>query len=185
MLTATLYKFEIEFSDIDAGVYETLNLRVAQHPSEDEERLVVRVLARTLRHEEGLEFGRGLSTTEDAELWSRTPTGEIATWIEVGQPSADRLHRASKAAEQLIVVTHKSETALKKEWSVRRIHRAEDIQVLRLDPEMIARLAAGLERRTSWHVTIFDGQLTVTCGDDPIEGALEQVSLASVVSNAD
>ena len=185
MLTATLYKFEIEFADIDRGIYETLDLRVAQHPSEDGERLVVRVLARTLRHEEGLEFGRGLSTPEDAELWSRTDTGEIATWIEIGQPSADRLHRANKAAQQLTVVTHKSETALKKEWSVRRIHQAEDIEVLLLDPTLVQQLAANLERRTKWHVTIFDGQLSVACGGDPIEGTLEQVSLARLVSNAD
>ncbi|MBL4686632.1 MAG: YaeQ family protein, partial [Nannocystaceae bacterium] len=87
-LTATVHRFEIELADIDRGVYESLDLRVARHPSEDEARVVVRVLARAIAHEDGLEFGRGLSTVEDPALWTRTPTGEVATWIDVGLPSA-------------------------------------------------------------------------------------------------
>ena len=94
---STLYRFLVDFSDIDHGVYETLDLRAAQHPSLEEDRLVVRVLARAIAHEEGLEFGRGLSTPEDAGLIKMTITGQIGTWIDVGLPSAERLHRASKA----------------------------------------------------------------------------------------
>ncbi len=135
--TATIYRIQLELSDIDRHVYETLDLRVAQHPSEDGERLVVRVLARALAHEEGLDFGRGLSKAEDAALWTHAPTGEIETWIDVGVPSAERLHRASKRAGKLLVFTHKSETSLRKEWGSRRIHQAQAIALYRLPPDFM------------------------------------------------
>ena len=183
-IRATLYRFIVEFSDIDQGIYETLDLRVAQHPSEDEERLVVRVLARAMAHEEGLEFGRGLSIPEDAGLVCRTMTGEIGTWIDVGMPSAERLHRASKAAKRVLVFTHKPDLALWKEWRTRKIHRADSIQVVRFPASLISDLTETLERKVTWHVMIHEGQLSVTVGDRVFEEAVEQCSLVHFLLNA-
>lgn len=181
--TATIYRFQVELSDIDRGVYETLDLRVALHPSEDEERMVMRVLARAIAHEEGLAFGRGLSNAEDAALWAHGLTGEIATWIDVGLPSAERLHRASKCSTQLLVFTHKPEVALRKEWRTRKIFQAEKIQVYRIPPELIESLTHELARKMSWFVTIQDRVLSVTAGDRSVEGPIEQISLADLCSS--
>lgn len=176
-LTATLYRFQLELSDIDRGVYTSLDLRVPRHPSEDEERMIVRVLARALVHDEGLEFGRGLSNTEDATLWKRSG-GEVETWIDVGMPSAERLHRASKRAREVVVVTRKSDTVLRKEWSSRSVHRAEDITVIRLDPKLVSALAEDLARSVTWYVMIQDGVLSVAEGERSCSGALARMSLA-------
>ena len=177
---ATIYRFQIELSDIDRSVYETLELRVARHASEDAERLVVRALARAIVHEDGLVFGRGLSNPEDAALWTHSATGEIDTWIDVGQPTADRLHRASKAARRLLVFTHKPGAALRKEWRTRKIHRADEVLVHQLPPKLVAALAESLERRVSWYVTLQDRMLGVTVGEQSLEGLVEVVSLASI-----
>ena len=182
--TATIFRFQVELSDIDRGVYESLDLRVAQHPSEETERMVVRVLARAVAHEAGLEFGRGISNQEDAGIWAHDMTGQVVTWIDLGIPSADRLHRASKLCSKVLVFTDKSETALLKEWRKRKIHKAETIQVHRLPADLVMELAHGMERRVNWYVTIQDQMLTVTVGDRILEGRLGQVSLGDLCSSA-
>jgi len=174
---ATLYRFRVELSDIDRGVYDSLDLRVARHPSEDEERLVVRVLAYALCAEEGLEFGRGLSTVEDAALWTRSPTGQVKSWVDVGLPSADRLHRASKQAERVVVVTHKPPEALRKEWANEKIFRPDRVHLFRLAPTLVQELASGLGRGVEWFVTIQDQVLTVVEGDRVSHGPFAQATL--------
>lgn len=182
--TATIYRFQVELSDIDRGVYESLDLRVARHASEDTERLVVRVLARVLAHEEGMEFGRGLSDPNDAGLWTHDITGQVTTWIDIGLPSADRLHRASKRCSRVLVFTHKPEDVLLKEWRSRKIHKAETIEVHRLPQDFVAELADGLGRRVTWYVNIHDHVLSVGEGDRVIEGHVDDVHLDDFISTA-
>ena len=182
-MTATLHRFLLEVADIDRGVYESLDLRVARHPSEDEERVVVRVLARALAHEEGLEFGRGLSDVEEPALHTHTPTGGLRSWIDVGVPSAERLHRASKRAEQVVVVTHKQSAALRREWSSRSIHRAGSIALLRLPPPLVAALAESLPRTVTWYVTLQDQLLSVAVGDANVDGALTRTTVQAFLDD--
>ncbi|MBV1861570.1 MAG: YaeQ family protein [Nannocystaceae bacterium] len=178
-LSATLHHFLIELSDIDRGVYESIELRVARHPSEDPSRVVIRVLARAIEHEAEMEFGRGLAEAEDPALWSRTPTGEVKTWIDVGVPSSDRLHRASKRSERVVVFTHKRRASLVQAWSSRKIHRAESIEVLQLDPALVDTLAESLERNVSWFVTIHEGLLSVAFGEQSVQAQLIRGTLAA------
>ena len=93
-----LFRFEINFADVDRGIYADHDLRVSQHPSEDLPRLLTRVLAFVLEHKEGLAFGKGLSDGEEASLWVKTLDGRVTDWIDVGSPAPDRLHRAAKPA---------------------------------------------------------------------------------------
>ena len=106
-LTATIYHFQITLSDVDRGVYEALDLRVARHPSETMRYLVTRTLAYCLSYEEGIAFSKGgLSSAEEAPLSVRDATGVLRAWIDVGSPSAERLHKASKAAGRVALFTH-------------------------------------------------------------------------------
>ena len=178
-LTATVLNFTVEIVDIDRNVYETLEFRLAQHPSENEERVAVRVLARALSHEENLEFGRGLSHVEDPTLWSKGPQGQIKLWIDVGGPSSQRLHRASKQADRVCVYTDKNTTSLRKEWTGQRIHRSEDIQLVLFDSAFIATLAEGIGRQNKWIVTINEGYLNVGFGDDSLDCELEKTTVAA------
>ncbi len=181
-LTATLHRFRIELSDIDRGVYESLDLRVARHPSEDEARVVIRVLAHAIAFEAGLGFGKGLSTVDEPALWAKSDTGEIATWIDVGVPAADRLHRASKRARRVLVFTHKQEAALRQAWSGQDIHGADRIELVRLDPAQVSALAEQLDRTVSWFVTIQDDLLSVAHGETSVDGPLERTSLSHFVT---
>ena len=181
-ISATLHQFQIELSDIDRSIYETLELRVARHPSEDAARLVVRVLARAIACEPEMEFGRGLSDVEDPALWTRTATGEIKTWIDVGAPGADRLHRASKRSERVVVFTHKREAALRQAWSTRSIHRSEAVEVVQLAPALVDALAEQLARTMTWYVTINDGVLSVAFGDENVEAPLVRGTLAEFLT---
>jgi len=97
-LGSTIYTFDINLADVDRGVYETLNLRVAQHPSETQDYLLTRVMAYCLQYTEGVAFSKGLSDPDEPAIAVRDLTGVLKAWIDIGLPEPARLHRASKAA---------------------------------------------------------------------------------------
>lgn len=154
-LPATIRRFEIELADADRGIYERLDVRVAQHPSESERYLVTRVLARALEHAEGLEFGKGISTDDEPALWQRDLRGDCLAWIEVGSPSAERLHKASKACRRVALYTWRA-AALRAEYDKAAIHRAEAIELVALEADILDQLAASVARQNQWSITVND-----------------------------
>jgi uncharacterized protein YaeQ len=177
-LTATIYTFDIELSDVDRGVYETLNLRVARHPSETEEYLAVRVLAYCLEHTEGIGFSQGgLSDADEPALAVRDLTGVMRCWIDVGAPDAARLHKASKATERVVVYSHKDPDEVLRQVAGGRIHRAESIDVFCFPPAMRSAFAARLQRRMALSVSVTGGHIYIGIGAELIDGVLRRVSL--------
>ncbi|MEM6959137.1 MAG: YaeQ family protein [Myxococcota bacterium] len=179
---STLFRFSVDLSDVDRAVYESLDFRVPRHPSEDDGRMVVRVLARLIFHEEGLEFGRGLSTREDAALWTHNLRGEVQRWIEVGAPSAERLHRASKKAPSLHVVTAKGHATLRAEWSKSAVHAADAVEIVHVPETLVAECAALLGRQNDWVVVLHEGLLSVTSGSQTATGELQRESLEAFMA---
>src|SRR5689334_9326308 len=106
-LNSTIYNFDVQLSDVDRGVYETLSLRVARHPSETEDYLITRVLAYCLEYTEGIAFSKGLADPDEPSIVIRDLTGALQVWIEIGAPDAERLHKASKASPRVVLYTHK------------------------------------------------------------------------------
>src|SRR3977135_3674685 len=106
-LPATIPTFDINLSDVDRGVYESLSFKVARHPSETDEYLLTRVLAYCLEFGEGIRFSRGMLDPVEPALSIRDLTGALQVWIEVGAPDAARLHKASKAAPRVVLYTHR------------------------------------------------------------------------------
>ncbi len=102
-LKPTIFKLRIDVADIDRGYYDTLNLTVAQHPSETTERMMVRVLVYCLNAQEGLSFGKGVSSPDEADVWAQSLDGQIPLWIEVGEPSPERIKKASTLADAVKV----------------------------------------------------------------------------------
>jgi uncharacterized protein YaeQ len=177
-LTATIYHFQITLSDVDRGVYEALDLRVARHPSETMRYLVTRTLAYCLSYEDGIAFSKaGLSSVEEAPLSVRDATGVLRAWIDIGSPSAERLHKASKAAGRVALFTHVELPLLLREASARPIHRVERIEVYRLAAEFLDALDRKLDKNSKFEVVRTDGQLYVTIGGETLNGTLTQCSL--------
>lgn len=165
-LSATVYHLQIELSDVDRGVYEALDLRLGRHPSETMRYLLTRVIAYCLCYEEGIAFSKGLSTTEEPAVWVKDLQGTLRVWIEVGTPSADRLHKASKASPRLVVFTHNDPDLLKAAARERSIHKADNIEVYALDGGFLDALAAATDRNAKWTLVHTEGMLYVTSGEE-------------------
>jgi len=178
-LTATMYHFQITLSDVDRGVYEELDLRLARHPSETMRYLVTRALAYCLSYEEGIAFSKGgLSSAEEAPLSVRDRTGALRAFIDIGQPSAERLHKASKAAPRVAIFTHVELALLQREASSRPIHRLEQVEVWRFEPEFLDVLAEKLGKNEKFELVRTDGQLYVTLDGETLSGTLARAALS-------
>jgi len=175
-LGATVYNFDIELADSDRQVYETLALRVAQHPSESAEYLVARVLAYVLEYAEGIEFSRGVSDPDEPAIAIRDLTGAITSWIDIGTPDAARLHKASKAAARVVVYTHKDPAQWLKQLAGEKIHRAAALELYTIGRELIDGLVERLDRRMIFSITINERDLYLSIGSDNLTGRIERVS---------
>ena len=169
-LTATIYHFDVELSDTDRHVYETLALRVARHPSESEEYLVARVIAYLLEYTEGIEFSRGVSTPDEPPIAVRDLTGTLKAWIDIGTPDAGRLHKASKLAARVAVYTHKDATQFLKQLAGKTIYNADTLELYAIDRALVGALVARLERRVAFSVSVSDRELYVSIGSDQLTG---------------
>jgi len=177
-LGATIHHIQVQLSDVDRGVYEALDLRVAQHPSESMRYLLTRTLAYCLAYEEGIAFSKGgLSSAEEPPVAVHDPTGILLAWIDIGAPSAERLHKASKAARRVAIYTHVELALLRKEAARKAIHQVERIEVWRFATSFLDELEPKIARTTKLDLTRNDGQLYVTIGATQIEGTISRCSL--------
>lgn len=174
-----LHRFAIQLADVDRSTYTDLDLRVARHPSEDEPYLLTRVLAFALEHKEGLSFSKGgLSDVDEPAIHRKTPDGRYTDWIEVGSPAPDRLHRARKQAERVVVWCHRRPDLLQQRCSKERIHRAHEITVVKVPPDLLTTLARHLDRNNRWDLSRHEGRVTIVTGQDVVEAILESTPLA-------
>ncbi|MFZ4856222.1 MAG: YaeQ family protein [Desulfuromonadaceae bacterium] len=172
-LPSTIYRANIQLSDIDRGVYEALQMTVARHPSETEERLVTRLLAYALFYEEQLLFTKGVSAGDEPDLWAKGPDGRVLLWIEVGLPDAERVIKASRHAARVILVA--SGKALPN-WEQQQLPKLEDIAnliVISFDQAFINCLVSQLDRSINWAITITDGNLYINVGIETYETVLQ------------
>jgi uncharacterized protein YaeQ len=166
--TATIYTLSIDLSDMDRGVYETLDLRVARHPSESAEYMVVRILAYCLEYQEGIAFTEGVSSADEPAVIVRDLTGRVTGWIEVGMPDANRLHRGSKLAGRVAVYTHRDPRQVLAQFAGEKIHRGGEIPIRAFDRQIIEELAESLDRRTSMSISVTHGELYISLANKSI-----------------
>jgi uncharacterized protein YaeQ len=169
-LSATVYNFDVQLSDTDRHVYETISLRAARHPSESEEYLVARVIAYLMEFAEGIEFSRGVSDPDDPAIMIRDLTGALTTWIDIGTPDAARLHKAAKSAGRVAVYTHKDPAQFLRQLAGEKIHRAEALELYAIDRALINALVARLDRRMDLSLSITDRELFISIGQDTLTG---------------
>jgi uncharacterized protein YaeQ len=163
---ATILKAELQVTDLDRHYYASHALTLAQHPSETDARLLVRLLAFALHADERLEFGRGLSDEDEPALWRRDYTGAIEQWIELGQPEETRLRKASARTQQLVVVGYGGQAA--DAWWKRNasaLGRLKNLSVLEFEDADVDEARALLGRGMRVTVMIQDGELQLMDAD--------------------
>ena len=160
-LQATTYKVEINLTDLDRSVYDTARFTVARHPSETEERLVVRLIAYLLWYGELLSFGRGLSDVDEPALWEKSLDDRVLHWIEVDQPDAERITWCSRRAERFSLVAYGNLRV----WQSKvldGVRSLKNINVVAVPQEALETVARDLPRSISWAVMISEGTLFIT-----------------------
>ena len=178
-LPHTVYRLRIDVSDVDRGVYENLDLRVAQHPSETLRYLLTRVFALAFHVGDGAELsGAGLRDPDAPAVLARDLTGRITHWIDIGSPSAERLHKASKRADAVWIYTHKDPHHLVRGLRKATIHRRDEIRLLALDPGFLDAVAMDLVRNCELTLVRTEGTLFVTIGEGTHTTKLMPYSLA-------
>lgn len=161
-LPSKLYRFKIELSDLDKGSYESLDFRVAQHPSESLTYLLTRVFAYALSFEDGLEFSaEGLHNPDDPTMAVKNPMGGIKLWVEIGNPSARRLHKASKGADHVKVYTYKDPQVLLNEINSEDVYRKDELEIYSIPSDFLDSLEKTMNKENRWTVINNDGVLMV------------------------
>ncbi|MEE2788431.1 MAG: YaeQ family protein [Myxococcota bacterium] len=169
-LPSIMHRFEIELSDVDEGRYESLDLRVARHPSEGLPYLMTRVLVWTLRRGDDLDMSKaGLSTGEAPALLAYDLTGRMRHWVDIGRPSAERIHKASKTAQHVSIYTYKNGQSLVDALNRATVHRRSDIDLFEVDADFLEALARTLDRSNHWTIVRTDGAIYVTAGETTLE----------------
>jgi uncharacterized protein YaeQ len=168
-IKATIYKAEVQITDMDRNYYQTHALTLARHPSETDERMMMRVLAFIRHASPSLVFGKGISADDEPDLWQMDLTGAIELWVEVGQPDEKRILKACGRADQVVIYTYASQSAIW--WSAvgNRIDRARNLSVINVASATSLALARLAQRNMQLQVTVQDGQVWVTANDETVE----------------
>ncbi len=173
-LKATIYKAQLQLSDVDRGVYGEHFLTIARHPSETDERMMIRVLAYALNapasNDHGaLELAKSLWDTDEPDLWQKDLTGEVVHWIDVGQPDERRIMRASPRAGRVTVLSFASSTPVWWNNIANKITRARNVAVWQVEAAQSQALAALAQRSMQLQVSVHDGTAYVSEGERSVE----------------
>lgn len=171
----TVYVFDIELANSDRGVYESLKVRVARHPSETAEHMLTRVLAYCLEYTKGIALSNGLSEPDEPAIAIRDLTGALRVWIDVGSPEATRLHKASKAAPRVAIYTHKDASQLAARLGAERIHRVEALELYAMDFDWLSNIAQRLPRRTAFTLTVSEQHIYLSLGEETLSGVIKRI----------
>ena len=165
-LKSTVCKATLQIADMDRHYYAEHALTVARHPSETDERMMVRILAFALNASDTLQFGRGLSDTDDPDLSERDLTGSIETWIEVGQPDDRAILKACGRADRVIVYPYGNGTPIWWRSMESKIERARNASVIAVAPDAAIKLARLADRNMNLQCTIHDGEVWMRSDND-------------------
>jgi uncharacterized protein YaeQ len=173
-LKATIFKAQIQLADIDRGVYLDHALTIARHPSETDERMMMRILALALHMPaddgRGLpDLGKGLSDADEPDVAQIDLTGQIVHWIELGQPDDKRLAKASSRAEQVTVYSYASSTSVWWSGIESKLGRLPKVAVWQIPAEQSQALGALAERSMRWQITVQDGAAYVHVGERSVD----------------
>ena len=162
-LRATIHKADLHVADSDRHYYGSHSLTIAKHPSETDERMMIRMITFALQAHDNLIFTKGLSDTDEPDLWIKDLTDQIQLWIEVGQPDERRILKACGRADQVIVYCYGGQTS-KIWWDsiANKLTRARNLQIIAIPADQSQELTKLVERSMVLHVNVQDGEVYVS-----------------------
>lgn len=167
-LKATIFKADLQIADMDRNYYQTHTLTLARHPSETDERMMVRLLAFAIHADEALSFTKGLFDTEEPDLWLKDLTGAIQLWIEVGQPDEKRILKACGRSEHVFVYSYGATSHIWWKQIANKLERAKNLTVVNLPSDAAEAMSKLAQRSMQLQCTIQDGQIWLTDGADTV-----------------
>lgn len=173
-LRATIYKIELHLADMNRHHYATYPLTLARHPSETEERLMIRVLAFALNAHENLSFTKGISDSDEPDLWRKDLTGAIECWIEVGLPDERRLIKAAGKADQVKVYCYNgSASRIWLDGIQNKLNRFKTFEITNIPADSAKQLAALANRNMTLHISIQEHMMSCTTNEQTVDIPLE------------
>jgi uncharacterized protein YaeQ len=172
-LKATIYKADLQIADMDRHYYADRSVTIARHPSETDERMMVRLLAFILNAHEYLSFGKGLSAEDEPDLLRMDLTGAIELWIDVGNPDEKRIVKASRRARQVQVFTYSHNSTVWWKQVTERFGTVDNLSVFHLPPASSEELTRLAQRTMQLQCTIQEGQLLISGGDNAVQIELD------------
>lgn len=167
-LKATIFKVSVQLADMDRNYYDTLQLTIAQHPSETDVRMMVRLMAFILNAHEDLQFGKGVSDEDEAALWQINYSQEIDLWIELGQMDSKRIKKACSRAKAVKLYCYGSSVGTWWSQVSSKMKQFEKLTIEQFSPATTTALANLVTRSMDFQCSIQDGQLWLTSGDDTL-----------------
>lgn len=177
-LKATIHKAELQLADMDRNHYADLALTIARHPSETDERMMLRVLLYALYDQEGIALTKGLFDPDEPEIWVKDLTGAIRLWIDIGQPDEARLRKACGRAGQVVVVCHAASCEVWWKQIQGKLSRLRNLTVLRVAPATAQALAGLAERTMRLQCLVQDGAISLSSDSATVEVELQTLSSA-------
>ncbi|MCS6762753.1 MAG: YaeQ family protein [Candidatus Protistobacter heckmanni] len=172
-LRSTIYKADLQIADMDRNYYGSHALTVARHPSETDERMMVRILTFALNAEEALAMSKGLSGPDEPDIWAKDLTGAIEHWIDLGQPDEKRMSKASSRATRATVYPFGPAADVWWKPLENKVARLDNLRIVRIAARSAQALAGLAERGMELQVTVQDGQAWVSSAKDSVEVELE------------
>ena len=169
-IKSTIFKAELQITDMDRHYYADHQLTIARHPSENDERMMVRLLAFALNASDTLQFTKGLSTDDEPDLWQKSPSDEIELWIDLGQPDEKRIRKACGRARKAMIYIYQYGSG--KQWweqNQSKLARFENLSIVSVNDETASSLGKMVERTMRLQCTIQDGHLWFTNGEQSVE----------------
>ena len=161
-LKATIFKADLQIADMDRNYYDRHALTIARHPSETDERMMIRLLAFAIHASDSLTFTKGLFDTEEPDLWQKDLTGAIELWIEVGQPDDKRLMKACGRSEKVVVYSYSATSHIWYKQIANKLERAKQLSVINIPSDASEQLQRMANRNMQIQCTIQDGQIYLT-----------------------
>lgn len=172
-IKSVIYKATLQIADMDRHYYADHALNIACHPSETLQRMMVRIVVFALNAHEQLEFGKGISDTDEPDLWQKDLTGAIDKWIEVGQPDDRRIMKACGRSSEVAVYAYGSSADIWWKQIAGKLTRARNLTVSKIAPDTADALERLCERTMQLQVTLQDGAIWVRNASDAVEVKLE------------